>query len=82
MSGPSLEIRCIERDPTLELELVADPSVEDRLVGDEGKEEGDPLLKAPAKNACLVCRTSVWISRPARSRQVSSSLRTTLSLDS
>ena len=79
---PFLEIRCGERDIALALKLPADLPVEAPLVGFDGQQDVGPLLQAPAKNACVVCRASAWISTPSRSRLLSSSLSAAFSLDS
>jgi hypothetical protein len=55
---PFLEILCGERDLVLALKLPADLPVEAPLVGFDGQQEVGPLLQAPAKNACVVCRAS------------------------
>lgn len=49
---------CGERDLALSLELAGDLSAERRLVGFDGQCNVGALLEAPAKNACVVCRTS------------------------
>ena len=77
-----LEMRCGEWDLALSLEMVADLREKGLLVGFHGQQEVGPLLQAPAKNACAVCRASAWISTPSRSRPLSSSLSAAFSLDS
>jgi hypothetical protein len=77
-----LVIRCSERDVTLSLELAADLAIEGLLVGFHGQEHVGPKGEAPAKNDCDVWSASAWISRPSRSRLLSSSLRAARSLDS
>lgn len=79
---PLLEIDCSERDLALALELPTDLAVEDLLVRFDGQQEVGPLLQAPTKNACVVCRASAWISTPSRTRLLSSSLSAAFSLDS
>ena len=60
----------------------ADLAVEGLLVGFDGQEHVGPLLQAPSKNACVVCRASAWINTPSSSRVLSSSFRAVRSLDS
>jgi hypothetical protein len=77
-----LLIRCSERDPTLSLELAADLPMEPGLIRFDGQGDVGSLLEAPAKNACVVCRASAWISLPSKSIVLSSSLSAARSLDS
>ena len=79
---PFLEIRCGERDFALALELAPDLPVKAPLVRFDGQQKVGPLLHATAKNACVVCRASAWISTPSRYRLLSSSLSAAFSLDS
>ena len=74
--------RCGERDLALSLELAGDLPAERRLVGFDGQGDVGPLLEAPAKKACVVCRASAWISLPSRFIVLSSSLSAARSLDS
>ncbi|QPN68767.1 hypothetical protein [Synechococcus sp. CBW1006] len=62
-----LLIRCSERDPTFSLELAADLPMEPGLIRFDGQGDVGSLLEAPAKNACVVCRASAWISLPSKS---------------
>ena len=74
--------RCGERDLALSLELAGDLPAERRLVGFDGQGDVGPLLEAPAKKACVVCRASAWISLPSRFIVLSSSLSAARSLES
>jgi len=75
-----LDIHCCERDLAPSLELAADLPVEGVLVGFNGQQEVGPLIRAPAKNACVVCSASAWIRTPMRSSVLSSSLSAACSL--
>ena len=74
--------RCGERDLALSLELAGNLAVERGLVGFDGQGDVGPLLEAPAKKTCVVCRASAWISLPSRFIVLSSSLSAARSLDS
>ncbi len=74
--------RCGERDVAFSLELAGDLAAERGLVGFDGQSDVGALLEAPAKNACVVCRASAWMSFPSRSIVLSSSLSAARSLDS
>ena len=74
--------RCGERDVAFSLELAGDLPAERRLVGLDGQGDVGALLETPAKNACVVCRASAWISLPSSSIVLSSSLSAACSLDS
>jgi hypothetical protein len=73
--------RCGERDLALSLELACDLPAECRLVGLDGQGDVGPLLEAPAKKACVVCRATpsekasptAWINLPSRFIVLSSS---------
>jgi hypothetical protein len=68
-----LLIRCGETDFALSLELPADLAIKRWLVGfDDQGYVGSPF-DAPAKQSCVVCSASAWISFPFRSIVLSSS---------
>ena len=61
-----LVIRNSERDLAFSLKLAADLAIELGLVGLDGQGDVGALLETPAKNACVVCRASAWISLPSQ----------------
>jgi hypothetical protein len=77
-----LVIRSSERDLAFSLKLAADLAIELGLVGLDGQGDVGAMLETPAKNACVVCRASAWISLPSSSIVLSSSLSAACSLDS